>query len=867
MNRASLIIALSMGLLSLLLWALLNRPGIEPPWPEKVAGFSFSPMRGEQAPADGNFPSTAEIDADLALLAGTAHAVRTYSVNSTQAEIPQLAAAHGLNVTLGAWLNNQDDHNAAELERLVDVYLKGHKQVVRVLVGNEAVLRKDQTVEQVIGHIKTVKRSVWAPVSTAEPWHIWMDHPELVEAVDFIAVHFLPYWEGVAVDSAVDYVFQRYAELRDAYPDKPIVISEVGWPSNGRTLYDAVASPANQARFLRRFIAAAEREDVVYYLMEAFDQPWKRILEGEAGSHWGVYDADREAKFEFTSPIVPVPNWTSLAAVSVTLAILLLALLLRDSRGLSAGGHGFLALVAYGITTFVVWLLYDFTQQYMTLSMLAVSAVLLLSALAVLIVLLAEAHEWAESIWLRKSRRTTLPPPTPDDVLPKVSIHVPAYNEPPEMLMQSLDALSRLDYPDFEVLVVDNNTADPATWEPVRQHCEHLGARFRFFHIAPLAGFKAGALNFALRQTDPAAELIAVIDSDYQVEPNWLRDLAPMFADPDIAIVQAPQDYRDGDESLFKAMCQAEYQGFFHIGMVTRNERDAIIQHGTMTMVRRTALGAVEGWSEWCITEDAELGLKLFEQGHSAVYVPHSYGRGLMPDTFLDFKKQRFRWAYGAVLILRAHLAELLGFCRTRLTAGQRYHFVAGWLPWLADGFNLLFNLAAIAWTVAMVIAPDRFAPPHPIFVALPLTLFAFKLSKLFFLYRWRLRASLRQSLAAGIAGLALSHTIARAMLTGFVDRGVGFFRTPKHSGAQGLLRAALEAREELLFMAALLIGAGAVLLREDGGLLDVQLWVAMLCVQAVPYAAAGVMSLLSAIPRLPGGLVGPMQRLVAQPN
>jgi cellulose synthase/poly-beta-1,6-N-acetylglucosamine synthase-like glycosyltransferase len=505
----------------------------------------------------------------------------------------------------------------------------------------------------------------------------------------------------------------------------------------------------------------------------------------------------------------------------------------------------------------------------MSLGMLVLAIALLFSALAVVVFLLAEAHEWAEALWLRQWRRqpVTRRQPRALDHRPKVSIHVPAYNEPPEMLIASLDALARLDYPDFEVLVIDNNTRDPGVWKPVEAHCRKLGPRFRFFHVAPLAGFKAGALNFALAHTDPAAEIIAVIDSDYQVEPSWLRELAPLFADPEITIVQAPQDYRDGDESLFKAMCQAEYRGFFHIGMVTRNERDAIIQHGTMTLVRRSTLVAVDGWSEWCVTEDAELGLKIFEQGHSAIYVARSYGRGLMPDTFLDFKKQRFRWAYGAVLILRAHLAELLGLRRSALTPGQRYHFLAGWLPWLADGFNLVFNLAAIAWTAAMVLAPDRFAPPHPLFVALPLTLFAFKVSKLFSLYRWRVRAGFRESLAAGLAGLALSHVIARAVLTGFVDRGIGFFRTPKNTATQGLRRALLDAREELLFLLALVIGAAAVLWREDGALFDVRLWAAMLLIQAVPYAAAGLVSMISAMPGLSGRLVARVQDSLVQPS
>ena len=95
--------------------------------------------------------------------------------------------------------------------------------------------------------------------------------------------------------------------------------------------------------------------------------------------------------------------------------------------------------------------------------------------------------------------------------------------------------------------------------------------------------------------------------------------------------------------------------------MVTRNERNAIIQHGTMTLVRRSVLEQVGGWSEWCITEDAELGLLIFREGHEAIYIPKSDGRGVMPDSFSGYRNQRFRWAYGAVQIMRRHAAELLG--------------------------------------------------------------------------------------------------------------------------------------------------------------------------------------------------------------
>ena len=166
-------------------------------------------------------------------------------------------------------------------------------------------------------------------------------------------------------------------------------------------------------------------------------------------------------------------------------------------------------------------------------------------------------------------------------------------------------------------------------------------------------GFKAGALNFALRQTAPDAEVVAVIDSDYVVEPAWLRDLVPAFADPRSAIVQAPQDYRDAGENAFKAMCLRRVPRLLphRHGHAQRAQRDHPARHHDPGPAR--VLDSVGGWAEWCITEDAELGLRLFEAGYEALYMPATYGRGLMPDTFTDFKKQRFRWAYGAMQILR----------------------------------------------------------------------------------------------------------------------------------------------------------------------------------------------------------------------
>lgn len=859
MNKSSFAIALAIAVLTTALWALLNRPGEEPPWPSRIQGFSFSPMRAEHDPATDRLPSVDQIDADLALLQGETYAVRTYTVKEAQAEIPRLAKAHGLNVALGAWLDANKEANEKELERFIQVAKNNPGNIIRLIVGNEAVLRRDLTVPEIIEYLDRVRAEVKIPTSTAEPWHVWIAHPELADHVDFIAAHLLPYWEGIPLDAAVDYVAARYEELRKAFPNKPIVIGEVGWPSNGRTRKAAEASPANQAKFLRRFLTHAEREKYTYYVMEAFDQPWKRDSEGAIGSYWGVYDVNRDPKFHFTEPIVRVPEWRQLAAISIGIGVITLVLLFRDSAGLKGWGRGFLALVAYSTATFAVWLIYDFTRLYMTFGGLVVAVLLFIAMLGVVVVLLAEAHEWAEALWLKEWRRAPKVRPVPDDELPMVSIHVPAYNEPPDMLIETLDALARLDYPRFEVLVIDNNTKDPAVWQPVEAHCQKLGERFRFFHVDPLSGFKAGALNYVLRETHPEAEVVAVIDSDYLVSPRWLRDLIPLFQDPAMAIVQAPQDYRDGEENAFKAMCLAEYRGFFHIGMVTRNERNAIIQHGTMTMVRHSVLVEVGGWAEWCITEDSELGLRVFEKGLAATYIPKSYGRGLMPDTFVDFKKQRFRWAYGAVMIMRAHLGELIGTKPSALTPGQRYHFVAGWLPWFADGFNLLFNVAALGWSLGMILAPKHVEPPLMWFAVLPLALFVFKVLKMFFLYRRRVAATLRQSLGAALAGLALSHAIALAMLTGFVTKKIGFFRTPKMANANTVLKAFADAYQETLLLVALVAAAIGVLAVQGRDMLDVKVWAAVLLVQAIPYAASLILSLISAFPKLPASLVGTM--------
>jgi len=831
--------------LTLAIWAVAERPVPVDDFGGSVSGLAFSPFHRGESPETGVWPSKAEITSDLALAAEMTGQVRTYTVQGVFADIPRLARALPLRVTLGAWLDRDLAGDRRELDRLIEV-AHASRNVDRVLIGNEAVLRGDLTAAQLIGFIDRARPGLHVPLSTAEPWHVWLAHPELAASVDYITIHLLPYWEGLPVDDALRFTMEKLDAVQAAYPAKHIVIGEVGWPSNGVDIGAARASRVNQALFLRRFFVEAERRHLDYFVMEAFDQPWKTSGEGRAAGYWGMSDLDRHAKWSLTGAVVEVPNWPLWAGASTAVAALLAALLLGRRPDIRLAGKLLLAGLTQMFCATLACVLLAMSGKYLSGYSAVVWGTLAAGQGLLLVLLLADSFELAETIFGQTRHRAEPPAVTR---LPKVSIHVPICNEPPLMVRRTLEALAELDYPDFEVLVIDNNTVDPELWEPVAEHCARLGARFRFFHLGRWPGFKAGALNFALAQTAADAEIIGVLDSDYVVQPGWLRAMVPHFARPEVGFAQSPQDYRDNDGSFFKRLMFWEYAGFFQLGMVTRNERNAIIQHGTMTLIRKQALMGAKGWAEWCICEDAELGLKLFRQGWEAVYSAQSHGRGVMPDDFCAFRKQRFRWAYGAMQICRRHAGALLSPANRDLTLGQRWHFVTGWLPWIGDALGLLFLMMGLAWSVGLIVAPMRFEFPIVLFMVPSIGLFVFKIAHIFALYGARVPCGFRDRLGAAVAGLALSHTIGKAVLKGLVVRRAPFLRTPKMKDAPALVQGLVMAREEALLLLLTWSALAGVGIAHHMATSEAMLWCLVLFTQSLPYAASVLISVMAAMP------------------
>jgi len=522
-----------------------------------------------------------------------------------------------------------------------------------------------------------------------------------------------------------------------------------------------------------------------------------RITEVLVGSLWaGAFSA---AACAVTHELfgLALSGLETAACVLVVVSIIVMAL--QPDRNVL--GHIFTASYASAAFIFIAYAAFiTVVAPHSIAEMLTASLVILLD-LAAFVVWISNIN-YQSDVLCRARRSRPLPVADPS-YQPMVSLHIPAYNEPPELLIKTIQAVERIDYPDFEVVVIDNNTKDPAVWGPVEEYCRGR-ERVRFVHVAPWPGYKAGACNLALRRyTDPRAEIIGLVDADDIVEPYYLRETVPYFSDQSLGFVQTCESNRDFEGSPYYTACVDSYQAFYLSVMSSRNERDTVPFVGTMGLFRRSALAEVGGWNEWCISEDTEASLRVLKTGWSGLYIPRCFGRGIVPPSFAGMLTQRHRWCFGAMQILRLHWRSLMPWDRSpdnHLTQAQRRDYLMASIGWFRDllmfGFSLLLLVIS-----CLLVAHSGFAiaPTDGARSLLPLSLIIVAtVSNIWTLSHWT-ALSARRALRSLVISLSVTWVIALACIEGTARRDGVFLRTSKSAGRRRFVGALRLTRVETM--------------------------------------------------------------------
>ncbi len=353
---------------------------------------------------------------------------------------------------------------------------------------------------------------------------------------------------------------------------------------------------------------------------------------------------------------------------------------------------------------------------------------------------------------------------------PKISIHVPTYNEPPEVVISTIKALQNLHYENYEVIVLDNNTSERKFWTPVRDFVHSLAdERIRFFHYENVKGYKAGALNICLKHTHPDADFLLVIDADYQVDPELINEAVTRFSTPEIGLVQFPQAYYNTANE--NQGITDEYEHFFSVYMNMANHRDCVLSTGTVSFIRLEALHKAGGWQDKTITEDVELGLRLKNAGYQGKYIANPLGRGLMPTDARALRTQRERWIYGNMQTLSLFLKSGWKNFKVKQTLGI--------VTMLTAWFNFLF-FPIIGIVVAGILGLS--GTPDVVHTLMPLSIGSigvYTLGTMFF-FLLAFKGNVKRSLGAFLVHVGLAYEGAVSWLTGLLKTNLGFKRTNK---------------------------------------------------------------------------------------
>ncbi|MFT6865392.1 MAG: exo-beta-1,3-glucanase (GH17 family) [Cyclobacteriaceae bacterium] len=285
----------------------------------------YSGFRERQSPVTGVFPSYAEIREDLMIIQRHWKYIRLYDCDLLAERVLEIIQKDNcdlkvmLGAHIGAEMNNfncpwggtyseeilaeNKERNTSRIKKLIQLANLYPHIIFSLSAGNEATVEWTDhyvSVERVIEYVKMIKASASQPVTFCENFIPWQGKlKNLAEEVDFISIHTYPVWEYKHVHEAIDYTIENYKSVAEKYPHKPVVITEAGWAtnSNGRGIKPENVSEAYQAIYYNDLMDWSQKEGILTFVFEAFDEPWKGSDEPmEPEKHWGFFTVDRKPK-------------------------------------------------------------------------------------------------------------------------------------------------------------------------------------------------------------------------------------------------------------------------------------------------------------------------------------------------------------------------------------------------------------------------------------------------------------------------------------------------------------------------------------------------------------------------------------------
>lgn len=260
----------------------------------RIHGLSFGPYTEGQGP--GTVVGEAQIRERLAIIEPYVRWIRTFSCTDGHELVPAIAREMGLKTLVGVWLDDDKEHNEAELANAIRVAREGHVDVLGV--GNEVLLRGDLDEDELLDYIRRAREALpGVDVGYVDAYFEFAAHPRITEACDVLLANCYPFWEGCPAEHALLYMKEMYRTAVAAAKGKRVIVSETGWPNIGSAEGGAVPTYENAIKYLVDTFRWAEAGDIEVFYFASFDEAWKVDAEGDVGAYWGLWDKDGKPKY------------------------------------------------------------------------------------------------------------------------------------------------------------------------------------------------------------------------------------------------------------------------------------------------------------------------------------------------------------------------------------------------------------------------------------------------------------------------------------------------------------------------------------------------------------------------------------------